>query len=156
MYITIAAITVFLLVLLVVMFLFPGKTEKDLPMEMGEKILFQGEGLSITRYPATGPRPIVWPGAKLTVSDKKLVIFQKGLGSSNLVIREIMLNEEAGEQSLSHSSNWGNVLVASLNYQKAFSLNGDLIVLKNPNATNLDRFEIKGIANPDELLNVKY
>lgn len=156
MNITIAVIAVFLVVLVLVMFLFPGKTAKDLPMEMGEKLLFQAEGLTITRYPATGPRPVVWPGSKLTISNKKLVILQKGLGSSNLVVREIMLNEEAGEQGLSNSSNWGNVLVSAVNYQKAFSLNGDLILLKNPNATNLDRFEIKGIANPHELLNLKY
>lgn len=152
MYITIAVLVGFLLLFFGLMYFFPGKLEKNIPEEAGEVQLFEAEGLNITRVPAIGPRKTAYPGAKLRITNKRIIITQKALATSDLVVREIMLNDKALNQALSGQKNWGNVLVAPVNYDSAFSVKGEMLILKNPNAINLDRFEIRGIPIPQNVL----
>lgn len=154
MYIALAAISVFIVGFLIINYFFPGKTEKDLLIEPDEEIYFQTEKLQITRYPAIGPTVTAYPGAKLTISNKRIIISQKALGGRSFVVRELMLNEKRPEQQYFTQKNWGNVLVSTVNYQSCFSVEGDLLVLKNPNAVNLNRYEIKGLPNPKMVLEI--
>ncbi len=147
-------VAVFIIGFLVMMYFFPAKTLEDLPLEAGEVVLFDQSKLKeAVRYHAAGRRQS-YPGARLYISNKKVVIAQATLGSSKFTLREIMLNAQYPQQSLSDKKLWGNVLVSMLDYSNiSLKENSDnVLVIRNPNAFNLDRYEIIGVENAQDAL----
>ncbi|MDQ3814653.1 MAG: hypothetical protein M3347_11975 [Armatimonadota bacterium] len=148
------AVSSFVLAVAVLAKLIPGKTDKDLVFEPDEILLYECGNLHILRRSKLG-RPVVWPGSKIQITNKRVVFSQKGLMSTTYVIREVAVRQNNPPQSWKGMRRWG--LVPIFPYHKNdFSVitreDKPVIVFTNDAAPNLDRMEIAGVASVEKFM----